>query len=245
MTGGAGRTSGADPAGSELEHRLGYTFRDPALLARALTHRSRVQEEGLSAADQNERLEFLGDAVVQLVVSDLLIGQEPDAAEGKLSRWRSQMVRQASLAKVARRLDLGDALHLGIGEERSGGRHKESILCAAYEAVIGAIYQDGGLAAAHPVVASHLAPLLATVPARDSVWDAKTRLQELSQERWRQLPRYEVVDIIGPDHERHYRVAVWLGERLLAEGEGRSKKAAEQEAARAALERLATTDPPA
>ena len=227
-----------------LEDRLGYTFGDPALLARALTHRSRVQEEGLSAADQNERLEFLGDAVVQLVVSDLLLAQHPDAAEGDLSRWRSQVVRQASLARVARRLGLGEALHLGVGEERSGGRHKESILCAAYEAVVGAIYQDGGLAVAHPVVERHVEPLLAAVPYRDTLWDAKTQLQERCQERWRRLPRYEVVETTGPDHDRRYRVAAWLDDRHLGEGEGSSKKAAEQAAARAALQRLTADAPP-
>jgi len=243
-------TSGEERAGdtgrqrTELEDRLGYTFHDPALLARALTHRSRVQEKGLSTADQNERLEFLGDAVVQLVVSDLLLTQQPDAAEGDLSRWRSQVVRQTSLAKVARRLGLGEALHLGVGEERSGGRHKESILCAAYEAVVGAMYQDGGLAVAHPVVEHHVAPLLAAVAYRDALWDAKTRLQELGQERWHQLPRYEVVETTGPDHERRYRVAVWLDDRHLGEGEGSSKKAAEQAAARAALQRLTADAPP-
>jgi ribonuclease-3 len=238
LTGGGERAADAGRQRSELEERLGYTFRDATLLVRALTHRSRVQEQGLSAADQNERLEFLGDAVVQLVVSDLLLAQQPDAAEGALSRWRSQVVRQTSLAKVARRLRLGEALHLGVGEERSGGRRKESILCAAYEAVVGAIYQEGGLTVAHPVVERHVAPLLATVPDHDSLWDAKTQLQELGQQRWRQLPRYELVETTGPDHERRYRVAVWLADRPLGEGEGSSKKAAEQAAARAAVKRL-------
>jgi ribonuclease-3 len=205
-------------------------------LTRALTHRSWVPEAGLAASDQNERLEFLGDAVVQLVVSDLLVTRQPDATEGELSRYRSHLVRQASLAAVARQLGIGDHLRLGVGEARSGGRGKESILCAAYEAVVGAIYQEAGLAAAQTVVEGHLVPCLAALLARRRPWDAKTALQEISQERWRLLPRYELVETTGPDHDRRYWVAVWIGDRRLGEGEGSSKKAAEQAAAAIALD---------
>lgn len=222
----------------DLEARLGYTFRHPDLLLRALTHRSWVAEAGAMAGDQNERLEFLGDAVVQLVVSDLLLARQPDAAEGDLSRCRSQLVRQASLAAVARHLGLGDHLRLGVGEARSGGRDKESILCGAYEAVVGAVYQEAGLAAAQAVVERHLAPRLTALLTRRRPWDAKTALQEISQERWRVLPRYELVESSGPDHDRRYRVAVWIGERRLGEGEGGSKKAAEKAAAADALDRF-------
>jgi ribonuclease-3 len=229
-------------ADHDLEVRLGYIFRDSQLLARALTHRSWVAEAGLAPGDQNERLEFLGDAVVQLVVSDLLLARQPDANEGELSRYRSQLVRQASLAAVARRLGLGDHLRIGVGEARSGGRAKESILCAAYEAVVGAIYQEAGLAAAQAVVESHLVPRLTALMARRRPWDAKTALQEISQERWRRLPRYELVESTGPDHDRRYRVAVWIGERCLGEGEGSSKKAAEQVAAGVALDEIGDAD---
>jgi ribonuclease-3 len=230
-------------ANRELEARLGYTFRDPDLLIRALTHRSWVPEAGLAAGEQNERLEFLGDAVVQLVVSDLLLAQQPDASEGDLSRYRSHLVCQRSLAAVARHLGLGDHLRLGVGEARSGGRAKASILCAAYEAVIGAIYQEAGLAAAQAVVESHLVPHLRAPLARRRTWDPKTALQEISQERWRLLPRYELVAATGPDHDRCYKVAVWIGERRLGEGEGSSKKAAEQAAAGVALDRISDADP--
>jgi ribonuclease-3 len=222
----------------DLEARLGYTFRDPELLDRALTHRSWVAEAGLAAGDQNERLEFLGDAVVQLVVSDLLLTRQPDATEGELSQYRSQLVRQASLAAVARDLGFGDRLRLGVGEARSGGRDKASILCAAYEAVIGAIYQEAGLAAAREMVEHHLGPRTPGLGARGWPRDAKTALQEISQERWRLLPSYELVEATGPDHDRRYRFAVWIGDHRLGEGEGSSKKAAEQAAASAALERL-------
>jgi len=222
-----------------LEARLGHRFDDPHLLARALTHRSAAREQGLGAEETNERLEFLGDAVIQLIVSDLLVDRHPHATEGDLSRWRSRLVCQASLAEAATALGLGGDLHLGEGEARSGGREKGSLLCAVYEAVVGALYVDGGMEAARSLVHRHLAGVAADPEALEIGWDAKGRLQEVTQGRYRLLPRYEVVEATGPDHAPHFRVAVWLGERHLGDGEGGSKKAAEQAAAACGLETLA------
>jgi len=221
-----------------LEERLGHPFRDPHLLVRALTHRSAAREQGLPPEETNERLEFLGDAVIQLIVSDLLVARHPRATEGDLSRWRARLVCQPSLAAAATALGLGDDLHLGEGEARSGGRQKESLLCAVYEAVVGALYLDGGMEAARRLVHLHLAGGAADPEALESGWDAKGRLQEVTQGRYRLLPRYEVVEASGPDHAPHFRVAVWLGERHLGDGDGGSKKGAEQAAAARALEAL-------
>ncbi len=223
----------------EIEARLGHRFRDPHLLRRALTHRSAAGEQGLAPEETNERLEFLGDTVIQLVVSDLLLARHPRAAEGELSRWRARLVCQESLAAAATGRGLGAALRLGEGEARSGGRDKGSILCAAYEAVVGALYLDGGLEVARRLVQEDLGPSVDEAARLARGWDAKGRLQELTQGRYHLLPRYEVVEAMGPDHDRRFRVAVWLGERHLGEGEGGSKKAAEQAAASRALERLA------
>lgn len=231
-------TLGSPRPYADLEARLGHRFRDPRLLERALTHRSAAGEQGLGAEATNERLEFLGDAVVQLIVSDLLVAGHRHAPEGDLSRWRSRLVCQASLAAAATTLGLGDDLRLGEGEAHSGGREKGSLLCAVYEAVVGALYLDGGLEAARPLVHRHLAAGVADPEGLATGWDAKGRLQEVTQGRYRLLPRYEVVEASGPDHAPHFRVAVWLGERRLGDGEGGSKKVAEQAAATRALEAL-------
>ncbi len=231
-------TPGSPYPSADLEARLGHRFRDPHLLVRALTHRSAAREQGLGAEETNERLEFLGDAVIQLIVSDLLVACHRHAPEGDLSRWRSRLVCQTSLAEAATILGLGDDLNLGAGEARSGGREKGSLLCAVYEAVVGALYLDGGMEVARALVHRHLAAGAADPEGLAAGWDAKGRLQEVTQGRYRLLPHYEVVEASGPDHAPHFRVAVWLGERRLGDGEGGSKKAAEQAAAARALEAL-------
>jgi len=227
------------PPTRRLEERLGHHFRDPQLLVRALTHRSAARERQLAPDETNERLEFLGDAVIQLIVSDLLVARHGHASEGELSRWRSRLVCQASLAAAATTLGLGDELVLGAGEARSGGREKGSLLCAVYEAVVGALYLDGHMEAARRLVLQHLASPAADPEVTASGWDTKGRLQEITQGRYHLLPRYEVVEASGPDHAPHFRVAVWLGARHLADGAAGSKKGAEQEAAARALEVLA------
>lgn len=228
-----GRTS---PELAALEAQLGLTFRDPKLLEQALRHSSYVHENPASG-HSNEQLEFLGDAVLSLAVSHLLLRTFPDSPEGELSRRRAALVNARTLAAVARRLGLGDFLLLGKGEERQGGRRKTSLLADALEAVLAAVYLDRGLDVAAKLVEAWLEPLLAAQEELD-VQDAKTRLQEWAQARGQAPPEYVVLEESGPSHARIFRVALRLGGQTMAEGRGRSKKAAEQEAARQALAAL-------
>ncbi|MBI2962374.1 MAG: ribonuclease III [Deltaproteobacteria bacterium] len=217
-----------------LEARLGHVFRRRDLLALALVHRSSLHGRG----QNNERLEFLGDAVLDLAVSDLLMTRFSAADEGELSKRRAGLVNARALADRAAELDLGPVLRLGRGEERSGGRRKSSILAAAYEAVIGAVYLDGGFEAAREVVARHFAADLAPGSAASAI-DHKTRLQEVTQRRFGETPQYSVVEASGPDHDRAYVVEIRVGGELRGRGAGKSKKEAAQ---RAALEALAVLD---
>ncbi len=219
---------------NELQQRLGYEFRDVRLLQWALTHPSATPT---ASTQRMEQLEFLGDAVLGLVLSDLLLQRYPDAAEGRLSQYRAALVNTQSLAVKARELGLGKALQLGRGEEKTGGREKASILAAAFEALLGAVYLDGGFEAARAILARHFEEDIATLPARRRI-DAKTALQELCQGRLRQTPRYVTVAQSGPDHARWFVVEAVVGGQVVARGEGKSKRAAEQEAARRALAHL-------
>jgi ribonuclease-3 len=217
-----------------IQERLGYRFRDVALLETALTHRSRVATR---TAPDNERLELLGDAVLALAVTDLLMARFPEAHEGALSKLRASLVNAANLGRKARELGLGAALRLGKGEEKSGGREKESILAAAYEAVLGAIYLDRGFSAARRVLARHFAgDIRARVGA--TIEDAKTRLQEVTQRLFRETPTYTLVRETGPDHAKSFVSQISAGGRTLGRGEGMSKKSAEQAAAMEALRTL-------
>lgn len=217
----------------ELQARVGYRFGDARLLADALTHASALPASG---PRPGERLEFLGDAVLGLVLSDLLVARYPDLDEGRLSRARAALVNTASAAARARELGLDRVLELGRGEEKSGGRRKASILAAGYEALLGAIFLDGGYDAARAVVARHFRDLLGAAHGL-SLPDPKTALQEACQERYRLAPVYCVVEARGPDHARRFLVEVRLGDAVLGRGEGTSKRDAEQAAARQALER--------
>jgi ribonuclease-3 len=225
---------------SELSVALGYAFVRLDLLRQALTHRSLLNEAGESQSlvQHNERLEFLGDAVVDLSVGCQLMERLPQAREGELSKLRAMLVSEASLALSAERLGLGSHLRLGRGEEQTGGRRKASILADALEAVLGAIFLDGGFGAADAAVRRLLGPLLETAVDGALDRDHKTHLQELAQGQLHQMPRYEVLEERGPDHAKVFTVGVFLGERELARAEGHSKKAAEQHAARRALEAL-------
>jgi ribonuclease-3 len=218
-----------------LAERLGYRFQDHALLARSMAHRSWCAET--TSEDPNERLEFLGDAVLGLVVTDHVYRTYADLPEGELAKVRASVVNSASLAEVAAELELGDALLLGKGEDLSGGREKPSILADAMEAVIGAVYIDGGWDEAAAMVMRLLGERIAEAAMGPGGQDYKTRLQELGARRFDQLPRYEVLDE-GPDHAKRFFATVHLGDRACGEGEGRSKKQAEQAAARMAWERL-------
>lgn len=215
----------------ELQERLGYRFQDEVLLAGALTHSSAIDPAQPRRAEQ---LEFLGDAVVGLVLSDLLLREYPDATEGKLSKFRAALVNTASLASKTRTLGLHLAMQLGKGEEKTGGRNKASILAALYESVVGAVFVEAGFDAIRAVIAGHFADDVRNIAERQSI-DPKTELQEICQSRYRATPTYRTVSEIGPDHARCFVVDVVLNGAILARGEGKSKRFAEQDAARRAL----------
>lgn len=215
-----------------LQKRLGYQFNDQALLDQALTHRS------LSGRN-NERLEYLGDALLNFVIGAALYEVKPVAEEGALSRLRASLVREESLAQLARDLDLGEFIRLGESELKSGGFRRDSILADAFEALLGAVFLDGGFAAAQTVGRQLFASLLANLPDPERLKDPKTRLQEWLQARSRPLPRYEVLQEEGPPHARRFRVCCALAdEELRTEAEAASRRYAEQQAADAMLKGL-------
>lgn len=219
-----------------LAARLGHRFKDTALLDRALTHASQANEWQALRRRDNEPLEFLGDAVLELAVTDLLHRRDPEGSEGTKSRRRAQLVSAPSLARRALGLGLPELLRLGRGEEKTGGRAKAALWADAYEAVIAAVYLDGGFRAAQRLVEAEFAGEIATPD--DLSEDPKSRLQELLQGRGRPLPHYAVVSEEGPSHRRQFRVECRLDEGSVTTGAGPSKKAAQQAAARRALERL-------
>jgi ribonuclease-3 len=221
---------------SGLQQRLSYTYRDPELLERALTHKSFANENRLS--DHNERMEFLGDAVLTLVVSERLMSAWPQAPEGDLSRFRAALVSEPSLAAVAREIGLGGFLLLGKGEEQTGGRDKDSLLANSLEALIASLYLDGGISAAAAVIDRFFLDAVRRADAAGSASDFKTMLQELCQERMKVLPEYLVVSQSGPDHRKQFTVELRVRGEVFGAGTGRSKKEAEQRAAKEALEKL-------
>lgn len=215
-----------------LVDRIGHGFADQGLLAQALTHRS-------AGAPHNERLEFLGDSIVNLMVAEVLFQRWPKADEGALTRARAELVREASLAAIARRLDLGARLTMGPGEMKSGGHRRDSILADALEAIVAAIYLDAGFEGCRKVVLPWFEESLAALPVGRPEKDAKTRLQEWLQARQKPLPLYELVAESGDDHAKLFQVRCSTQEPLLtAEGEGTSRRNAEQAAAAALIEKL-------
>ena len=212
---------------------MGYTFADPALLARCLTH---VSYERAKSDGHNEVLEFLGDAVLCLAVSELLYRHYPDRSEGDLSRMRAGLVNADALAEKAAQLNLGALLRLGKGEEQSGGRSKPSILAGAFESLIGAVFRDGGYGAAFRVVERYFAEDLGEKSLGQR--DFKTRLQEISQMLYGEPPIYRIISEKGPDHAKLFVAEIEVGGKVLGCGEGASKKQAEQEAAKQALQEL-------
>jgi len=222
---------------AEIEEKLNYHFKNRELLFESLRHSSYVNEQGVSGLRDNERLEFLGDAVLNLVVGDLLMERYPDLKEGELSRMRASLVCESQLAQIARRLDLGAYVRLGRGEARTRGREKDSILADTLEALLAAVYRDGGLENARRMIREMFAPLLEQLPSAAAQQDFKSRLQEMVQERHRAMPEYRVIAESGPDHDKTFTVSLKvLGIRV--QGSGKNKKAAEQEAARNALKTL-------
>lgn len=216
------------------EERIGYAFERPELLGLAFVHRSSV----IRSKPNNEKLEFLGDAVLDLAISDLLMERFPDADEGELSKRRAALVNAKVLAAKAAVLDLGASLRLGKGEEKSGGRAKASILAAVYEAVIGAIFLDGGYGPARAAVLRHFQTDLDRPPVGSPI-DAKSRLQEITQRVFRETPTYTLAAEIGPDHDRAFTAELTVGGRVRGRGTGKTKKEAEQQAAEMALAALA------
>jgi ribonuclease III len=228
---------GRRPA-TALESRLGYRFKRPDLLELALTHRSWANEQGMP--ENYERLELLGDAVLGLVTAEWLYHNNPELPEGELAKRKAQLVSRPSLARYAQEIGLGQELRIGVGEDRSGGRNKASILEAALEAVFGAVFLDAGLDAARQVILpmlegageepAQMAQLLAA--------DSKTQLQEVTQALGWELPDYRLTGESGPDHSKVFTIECWIAGELAGRGEGPSKKAAEQKAAAEALARV-------
>ncbi len=224
-----------------LQERLGYNFSDRRILLQALTHRSYGHENHQSrpvAQRDNERLEFLGDTLLDVVVSDILLERYPESNEGQLSRLRASVVNEKTLAEIALEIRLDRVLLLGKGEEQTGGREKSSILSGTLEALIAAIYLDGGFMAIFPVVRHLFAQLLPPELSQASFYDHKTQLQELCQARWKSVPIYRLIGAQGPDHAKTFEVEVRLAQGLTQRALGASKKDAEQLAAQLAIERM-------
>jgi ribonuclease-3 len=225
----------------ELERRVGYRFRDRGLLEHALTHKSRAAEDASGGVTDNESLEFLGDAVLGLVVADALFRRYPTYTEGQKSKIKAAVVSTHSLARHAERLHLGEHLILGRGEEKTGGRHKQALLADAYEALIAAIYLDGGIEAASTFLLRELSDALDAGAVPGFVQDYKSALQERLQGLGYPLPEYRISGETGPDHRKTFSVEVVASGGVLGAASGKTKKEAEQEAARLALDALSST----
>src|SRR5262245_43922181 len=222
-----------------LQRAINYRFRDRGLLEHAMTHTSRANEDVSGGVVDNESMEFLGDALLGFVVADMLFREFPDYDEGQKSKTKAAVVSTASLARRADRLQLGDHLLLGRGEEKTGGRRKQALLADGYEALIAAIYLDGGIEPARAFIVRGFAPLLDDArSAGVTGQDFKSALQELLQARDMPLPEYRLVSTFGPDHRKPFEIEVVVRGEALASATGSSKKDAEQEAARSALEKL-------
>ena len=221
-----------------LEKKLGYSFRDRLLLRNALLHRSHIHVTGQDRERSNERLEFLGDAVLGLVVNEELFRNFPNRSEGDLTKMKALLVCGARLSEVAGQIDLGVHIKMSRSEAATGGRGRSSILADATEALLGAVYLDGGLGAAGVVINRIVLEGSDSLLARRSLRNYKSRLQELIQARHKSPPRYRVLEVDGPDHDRLFKVAVTFNGNTLGVGEGRNKKTAEQNAAREALTAL-------
>lgn len=221
-----------------LEDRIGYVFKDLKQLKRALSHKSYSNEKRLPRLEHNERLEYLGDAVLELCVSDLLIHNFPGSREGEMSKIRASLVNETALAEIARKINLGDYLFLGKGEEQCQGREKNSLLSDAFEALMGAVYLDAGFQVVFRIVSQLFLPEIQRATKEDINRDYKTKLQEEVQNLYKEAPDYRLVDEVGPDHAKIFHIDLFINGRKLSEGHGKSKKQAEQTAARKALKIL-------
>jgi ribonuclease III len=246
MTDGAENTLTSSTSSTslvELEGRLGYVFKDQNLLFQALTHRSFVNEREGESLGNNESLEFLGDAVLGFLISSRIFQSYPNLTEGELSKIKAYLVSAANLVRLAERIRLGDFIHLSRGEEKTGGRTKRAIVVDAYEAIIGAIYLDGGVEAASAFVGRQVEEFLEGLNLKQLTYgDFKSALQEHLHNLGRPEPVYRVVAEIGPDHRKTFVVQVIIHDEVIAESSGRTKKEAQQAAARLALESLKSAE---
>jgi ribonuclease-3 len=226
------------PDFTQLEHRLGHAFANRGLLIEALTHRSYLNEHREYAGAHNERLEFLGDAVLELAVTNFLFKKFPAKPEGELTAYRASLVNTVSLAESSQTLGVGEFLLLSKGEAKDTGRARDVILADAFEAIIGAMYLDAGYESAEAFVAQNLYDKMDEVIAKRSYQDAKSRFQEMAQEKRGITPSYETLSEVGPDHDKVFSVGVFIGTAEIAHGAGRSKQEAEQSAAQAGLDKM-------
>jgi ribonuclease-3 len=227
---------------ADLQEAIGFTFKDDSLFREALVHRSYLHENPSFPSRDNQRLEFLGDALLDFVAGDYLYRRYPKMREGELTSLRAALVKEETLARFAQALDLGRYLYLGRGEEESGGRERPSLLADAFEALAGALYLDGGLKAAKRFILRFLEPETDRIIAQGEVRDYKSLFQEEAQRRFQATPLYRTIDERGPDHNKLFTVEVLIEEKVYGRGEGRTKQAAEQEAARQALEKIASDE---
>ena len=223
------------PNFSEFQSRIGYAFKTPSLLEQAFTHRSYLNENRAPGREHNERLEFLGDAVLELVVTEFLYAKYPDKPEGDMTAYRAALVNTQSISAAAKHLGMNDYLLLSRGEARDTGRARQIILANAFEALIGAIHLDAGYEAAKGFIAEQLFHKTDDVVSKRLWQDAKSRFQELSQEKHSITPSYKMLDQSGPDHEKQFVIGAFIGKEKIATGAGRSKQEAEQDAAQKAL----------
>jgi ribonuclease III len=219
-----------------LENALGISFTDKGLLERAFIHRSYINENPRSGREHNERLEFLGDAVIELIVTDYLFREYQTHTEGELTAYRSSLVNAVIMAEVANELGMNDYLLLSKGEQKDTGRARQTILANTYESFVGALYIDQGYDVCKTFILNTLVPRLGEIIKKKSWKDAKSQIQEEAQERVGVTPSYRVVGESGPDHDKYFTIGVFFAEKKIAEGKGRSKQEAEQKAALAALE---------
>lgn len=222
----------------DLEKKLGFKFKNTNLLMTVFVHRSYMNEHREEELTHNERLEFLGDAVLELVVTEYLYKNYPDRSEGEMTNWRSALVKGNNLANVAKKLDLGKYLHLSHGEEKSGGREKPYILANTVEALIGAIYLGHGYALSHKFIDRFIIQELEDIIAKGLHIDAKSRFQEISQEKYAITPIYDVLEESGPDHSKIFIMGAYHGKKLMGKGQGSSKQKAEEAAAEDALKKM-------
>ena len=232
-----------EPPLSRLETALGLKFKNLSLLRQALVHGSYLNEAHAPGLESNERLEFLGDAALGLIVSQKLYHDFPLLDEGDLTQLKTSLIRWETLARAAERLSLGDYLLLGRGEKLTGGQQRPSNLACTFEAIVGAVLLDSGLAKARALVLRCLKPELAQVTAGKVALDSKSRLQQMAQARWQAMPSYRTVAAEGPDHAKVFTVEVLVDDRALGQGRGRSKKEAESKAAQQALKTIDTDEP--